>query len=261
MNETSLFLSLLSQLTTQMSTSNPPTTPPKSQSDGFWDSLSPEDQKKYTLVFLISIGTTLLVTGRTAGSALKRSQTSSSTLTPTPPPTIPTIPTLISQTSRSIKKPKFLSSTPPPPPTPSQSRPEPPSASFLHPNSLVLPPPRKRLLPFLVTSPSPSHSPSPSPSSYFLPNSTLTQTSTAYASELDRLDKLHEDGEPSTVRLAQESMLAEPGFNPAIYAAKALGIATAITFSAFGIAIWGTMKWLGVDDVCFSFHSSLGELV
>jgi len=56
-------------------------------------------------------------------------------------------------------------------------------------------------------------------------------------------------------------MLAEPGFNPAIYAAKALGIATAITFSAFGIAIWGTMKWLGVDDVCFSFHSSLGELV
>lgn len=46
-------------------------------------------------------------------------------------------------------------------------------------------------------------------------------------------------------------MLAEPGFNPAIYAAKALGIATAITFSVFGVAVWGTMKWLGVEDVSF----------
>jgi len=54
-------------------------------------------------------------------------------------------------------------------------------------------------------------------------------------------------------------MLAEPGFNPAIYAAKALGIATAITFSVFGVAVWGTMKWLGVEDVSLSLSSFLSS--
>lgn len=215
----------------------------RKEEDGFWASLSPADQKKYTLVFLVSLGTTLLVTGRSGGSLLKRAKKSEASA----PPRIASIPLKKPQPSVSPSAPTPSGSTPPKL-APTSSLLEAPPTSFLHPNSLSIPSSRsrKRLLPSFVNPP-PSSTSSRSPSSYFLPNTLLTSHSTAYAKELDRQDKLHEDG--TTPLEEQEPEPIEDGFNPAIYAAKALGIATAITFTGFGLGIWGIMKWLGVDDV------------
>ncbi|GAA6062973.1 hypothetical protein JCM10212_005732 [Sporobolomyces blumeae] len=242
-----------------MSTTSNAGPPPSKANDGFWASLSPEDQKKYTLVFLVSLGTTLLVTGRSGGSLLKRAKNSEASApgpavshtpqvessrrrAPPPPPRAPAVAPLAStKRTRSVRH--RTSDAPP--------LPEAPPASFLHPD-LLHPPssPRRRLLPSFVSTPRPaSVAERPSPSAYFLPNSTLTSHSTAYASELDRADKLHEEGDKPGPTEAELDELRKEGFNPAVFAMKALGIATALTFSAFGVGVYGVMRWFGVSDL------------
>ncbi|GAA5961159.1 hypothetical protein JCM3765_001248 [Sporobolomyces pararoseus] len=253
-----------------MSTNAPPTSNEvkSKDQDGFWASLSPADQKKYTLVFLVSLGTTLLVTGRSGGSLLKRAKKSEAS---TPSPTVP----LSKPTVKKPKKNKTQLDHPQPLSTrynpPSSSLQTPPT-SYLHPNSLsISQTPRnarsRRLLPSFLLPPSPSSSPSsslepPSPSSYFLPNTLLTTHSTAYAKELDRQDKLHEDGLTPEQELAERDRQVDDGFNPAVYAMKALGIATMITFTGFGLSIFGLMKWLGVknmDELSLALTHRLGD--
>ncbi|GAA5896863.1 hypothetical protein JCM8208_007110 [Rhodotorula glutinis] len=227
---------------------------------GLWESLTPEDQKKAATVFLVSVGVTLLVTGRSGGKLLKRAKAAESAA--------PAAPNAAARPA--APPPPPLARAPRPAPTPAPARPAPtsiepvqppvstklptpPPMSFLHPNSLAAPKPR-RFLPSFVSSASAASSSSsadaplsvltsrPSPSSYFLPNPALTAQSTAFAAQLDKLDKLHEDGEGPPPAI-------EDGFNPAVYAAKAFGIASAITLSVFGAGIWGVMKWLEVDDL------------
>ncbi|GAA6043471.1 hypothetical protein JCM8097_000727 [Rhodosporidiobolus ruineniae] len=227
--------------------------PPK-KAPGLFD-FTPEQQKKATLIFLVSLGTTLLVTGRSGGKLLKRAKASEGAAPPprTPPTPAPATRALPPQPPRPTPPPP----RPSPPPTTvkhdpvSLTLPQAPPASFLHPNSLTPPRPR-RLLPSFVASPSSSSSDEPSilssttrppPSAYFLPNPTLVSASTAYAKQLDRLDKLHEEGE------ADLPPPIEDGFNPAVYAMKALVIATALTVGTFGAGIYGLMKYLGADDL------------
>ncbi|GAA5843630.1 hypothetical protein JCM9279_000813 [Rhodotorula babjevae] len=224
---------------------------------GLWESLSPEDQKKAATVFLVSVGVTLLVTGRSGGKLLKRAKAAEGAApapaaaprpaAPPPPPRAPRP----APTPAHVRPAPTAAAEPVQPPV-STRLPTPPPMSFLHPNSLAAPKPR-RFLPSFVSSSSTTSSPGadtpfsilssrPSPSSYFLPNPALTAQSTAFAAQLDKLDKLHEDGEGPPPAI-------EDGFNPAVYAAKAFGIASAITFSVFGAGIWGVMKWLEVDDL------------
>lgn len=128
----------------------------------------------------------------------------------------------------------------------SSPQPIPLPTSFLHPDSLVPPKPVRLLRSFVA--PSPPDAPvsvlpsRPPASSYFLPNPQITSASKAFADEVDRLDKLHDDG------TAEKQELPE-GFNPALYAAKALGIATLITVGTFSAGVYGLMRWFGVDDV------------
>ncbi|GAA5916267.1 hypothetical protein JCM5296_002635 [Sporobolomyces johnsonii] len=214
---------------------------PKKAEQSFWDSVSPEDEKKYTAVFLVSLGTALLVTGRSGGSLLKRAKKAEAsapaplnavlTTTRAPPPAPPS------------RDPVVPSPAAPAPPT--TALPTPPPPSFLHPDSLTPPKPRRLLRLLVSPSPQPSAlSSRPAPSAYFLPNSHLASVSNAYATELDRLDKLHELGV-----VEEDKPVLEDGFNPAVFAAKAFAIATAITFSTFAVGIYGVMKWLGVSDM------------
>jgi len=223
---------------------------------GLWESLSPEDQKKAATVFLVSVGVTLLVTGRSGGKLLKRAKAAESvapapttaprSAAPLPPPPRAPRPAPTPAPAR----PAPTAAAEPVQPPVSTKLPSPPPMSFLHPNSLAAPKPRRFLPSFVSGTPTSSStdtplsvlSSRPSPSSYFLPNPALTAQSTAFAAQLDKLDKLHEDGEGPPPAI-------EDGFNPAVYAAKAFGIASAITLSVFGAGIWGVMKWLDVDDV------------
>ena len=243
--------------------------PVQKKPTGLWDSLSPSEQKKAVTVFLCSLGVTLLITGRSGGKLLKRAKaTEASSATadtvatssaarlksatrpprPPPPPPAPTTASTSASTSASA-----IPATAPTPP-----RPQAPPISFLHPNALTSPSPprpRRRLLPsfILPSSPSPSVLPlssrrrPPAPSSYFLPNPTIVARSTAFADELDKYDKLHEDGAPLPPPAAGE----DDGFNPAWFAFKALAIATALSVGTFAAGIYGVMRYLGVDDVSF----------
>ncbi|GAA5862914.1 hypothetical protein JCM8547_003619 [Rhodosporidiobolus lusitaniae] len=230
---------------------------PDKKAPGLFD-FTPEQQKKATLIFLVSLGTTLLITGRSGGKLLKRAKASEGSAAapagltrataqavPTtttaarpapPPPSLPRVPP--STAPETVKQPPISLKLPPAPPS-----------SFLHPNSLTPPKPRRLLQSFVASSPASSSpdgvsilSSRPAPSAYFLPNPTLLSQSTAYASQLDKLDKLHEEGE-------EQPQAPEDGFNPALYAMKALGIATAITFSSFGLGIYGLMRYFEAEDL------------
>ncbi|GAA6048590.1 hypothetical protein JCM3770_002044 [Rhodotorula araucariae] len=231
-----------------MSTKEPlaPTPAPKK---GLWESLDPEDQKKYATVFLVSVGVTLLVTGRSGGKLLKRAKaaepsapvpaTRSPRRSAPPPPAPAAAPAPAARATRPPPAPVVE----PAQPTVSTALPTPPPLSLLTPNSLSAPKPR-RLLPSFSSASAPVSviSARPAPSSYFLPNPTLTAQSTAFATRLDALDRLHEDGEGPPAPI-------EDGFNPALYAAKAFGIATAITVGTFAVGVYGVMRWLEVDDL------------
>lgn len=156
--------------------------------------------------------------------------------------------------TRSSPRPPLPTISPPPkvvqPPI-STALPRAPSLAFLHPNSLTPPKPRRLLPSFVSPSSAVSVLPSrPAPSAFFLPNPTLLSHSTAYAGELDTADKLHEEG------TLEAPPGIEDGFNPAVFAAKALGIATLLSFGTFGVGIFGLMKYFGVDDVRFFLSSS-----
>ncbi|BGP25121.1 hypothetical protein Rt10032_c09g4059 [Rhodotorula toruloides] len=216
---------------------------------GLWDSLTPQEQKKAITIFLCSLGITLLVTGRSSEKLLKKARAgevgsigdvqkaaqASKVAEATPNPILPRQPILSSRLQSALADAAALSSQPASPPS-----------SFLHPNSLV-PPKQPRLLRSFVA-PSPPDTPIsvlpslPPASSYFLPNPQITSASKAFADEVDRLDKLHEDG------TVEEQELPE-GFNPALYAAKALGIATLITMGTFSAGVYVLMRWFGVDDL------------
>lgn len=230
-----------------MATAAPPTEhdAPQASSKNPLKALSTLDpSKKYTLVFLMSVGATLLVTGRTGGGLLKKAKhatappqpaaASASTLTtPLPPPAAP-----------SIVPPKPVSRRPPPF-APALA----PLPLFADPHSLR--PPTKSLLRTWRT-PAPSSSRTGA-TAYFLPNATLLAGSNSFAEALDREDKLHKDGEPTK----DEEEIVDDGFNPAVFAAKAFGIATALTIGAFTLGIAGVMLWYGVDDVSFKFDHSV----
>lgn len=132
----------------------------------------------------------------------------------------------------------------------SSPQPVPLPSSVLHPDSLVPPKPTRLLRSFVA--PSPPDAPvsvlpsRPPASSYFLPNPQITSASKAFADEVERLDKLHENG-------TMEKQELPEGFNPALYAAKALGIATLITLGTFSAGVYGLMRWFGVDDVSRRF--------
>jgi hypothetical protein len=256
----------------RMATAAPSSSEPPAQKKpaGLWDSLSPSEQKKAITVFLCSLGVTLLITGRSGGKLLKRAKA-----TETSSATAETVATTSAARLRSAARPP----PPPPPPAPTAStsasasaipptaptpppRPQAPPISFLHPNALTPPShsrPRRRLLPSFIL---PSSSPSPSilppssrrsaaPSSYFLPNPTIIARSTAFADELDKYDKLHEDGVPLPPPTEDD------GFNPAWFAFKALAIATALSVGTFAAGIYGLMRYLGVDDVSARFNANL----
>lgn len=251
--------SLLQAQHRSMATAVPSSGPAAPAKKGLWDSLSPAEQKKAVTVFLCSLGVTLLVTGRSGGKLLKRTKAadvppsaapSAAPKAPAPPPPpapprpAPTVGTPAVQTVQESPAPKHASSR----------RPRPPPASFLHPDALTAPKPR-RLLPYFFSLPAASTDPisvlppssrPPAPSSYFLPNPTLVERSTAFADELDRADKLHEDGELPSEPAAEA---ADDGFNPAVYAMKALVIATCLSVGSFAAGIYGLMRYLGVDDV------------
>lgn len=199
-----------------------------------------DSSKKYTLVFLVSVGTTLLVTGASGGRLLKKAKkvtaepvASAASVQPVKRARInlkPTAP-VPAPTPTPIPIPRVspldlnVPSTPPPVPI------------FADPHSLA--PPRRSLLRSFKQ----DTAAGPKATAYFLPNATLLAESNAFAENLDTADKLHKDG------TLDQPDAPEDGFNPALYAFKAFAIATTITVSAFGLGIVGLMKYLGVNDV------------
>jgi len=190
--------------------------------------------KKYTLIFLVSVGTTLLLTGASGGRLLKRAK---ATTAPTPPST-PT-----PSASASARAPAPPSSAPAPRPVAAKL----PSTYFSPqpPQSFPSPKPPHLLKTFRLSPSSPSSlrpTSAGSPSDYFLPNATLLAHSNEFAEALDHADRLHKDG-------PEQPEAPDDGFNPAVFAAKAFAIATVLTVSTFAAGIGGLMYYLGADDV------------
>ncbi|BGP32586.1 hypothetical protein JCM10296v2_004367 [Rhodotorula toruloides] len=218
--------------------------PPRAPKKGLWDSLTPQEQKKAITIFLCSLGITLLVTGRSGGKMLKKAQAGEAG-------SVGQVQE-VAQAKKAVEAtstplpPRYRSRPPPAEEAASSPQPIPLPSSFLHPDSLVPPKPTRLLRSFVAPSPPdapvsvlPSRLPA---SSYFLPNPQITSASKAFADEVERLDKLHENG-------TMEKQELPEGFNPALYAAKALGIATLITLGTFSAGVYGLMQWFGVDDL------------
>ncbi|KAK4047237.1 hypothetical protein OIV83_005541 [Microbotryomycetes sp. JL201] len=226
---------------------------------------SMETSKKYTLVFLVSVGTTLLVTGASGGRLLKRAKRTeaSAPVASTSKLSIDTsksrnvVPAAEQGPPRSQsesllgrlgKRRRALDAATPPVPIPRRTGfeaplPTPPTPVFADPHALS---PRKSLL---RSWRSPTASPR-SPSAYFLPNTTIVNNSTAFAEALDKADKAHELGAEAMAREASAAHTdVDDDFNPAMYAFKAFAIATAITVSAFAVSIVALMKYLEVDSL------------
>lgn len=184
--------------------------------------------KKYTLIFLVSVGTTLLVTGASGGRLLKRAKSATA-----PPSAAP------SPSGASLRPSAPPPSAAPPRATPAFSTPPAP-----HPST-------KRAQHVLKSFRVPSTA-SPSvvqgrklgagPNDFFLPNAVILDHSNAFAEQLDREDRLHKDG-------PDQPDAPDDGFNPALFAAKAFAIATALTGTAFAAGIGGLMYYLGAEDV------------
>lgn len=83
-------------------------------------------------------------------------------------------------------------------------------------------------------------------------------------------DQLGSDGtvcddasEGNRERGESQSNIHDDNFNPALYAMKAFGIATLITTGAFGIAVWGLLRSVGLEwsEVCAVFRGWPSGLV
>ncbi|ORY84195.1 hypothetical protein BCR35DRAFT_313564 [Leucosporidium creatinivorum] len=193
-----------------------------------------DPSKKYTLIFLVSVGTTLLLTGASGGRLLKRAK--KVTAEPT------------SVAHQPAVKPKARTQEPLPiPRAPLSPFTSPALDSYaLSADPTSLQPRRQRSLlrSFRLIEQTTGQA-RPNQTAYFLPNSTLLSRSNAFAEALDKQDRLHKDGE-------EQPEAPDDGFNPAIYAAKAFGIATALTVGTFAAGVWGVMRWLEVDDSFFA---------
>lgn len=226
-----------------MSNSNPPNSTPDAPSDAPPTSSNPltllstlEPSKKYTLVFLVSVGATLLVTGASGGRLLKRAKKMSAepVVTPiSPSVATPVLPKIQLATARHHPSAKA-------------------SSSLLSSSSATTATSRQSLID-LATSFPPIQPPTRSllrqwskdkgsDLSFWLPNSSLTASSEAAAAKADAYDKAQEGDDV-------EREYVDDGFNPAIYAAKAFGIASLITVGTFAAGIFGVMKYFGVSDV------------
>ncbi|KAK4048285.1 hypothetical protein OIO90_005904 [Microbotryomycetes sp. JL221] len=232
---------------------------------------SMETSKKYTLVFLLSVGTTLLVTGASGSRLLKRakqteassSSSSSSSLASTSrlsPSTVnpASVPSMTTERRTRRQRNDAVAITPPLPIPKSimlqHKLPQPPTPVFADPLSIK---PKRRgsllqswkpqsSIPFESSSSS-----STTVTAYFLPNSTISNQSNEFAKALDESDKLHEHGIESIERQKQidnQPLVDEDDFNPAMYAMKAFVIATVITVSSFALGITGLMKFYEVQD-------------
>ncbi|SCV72290.1 BQ2448_4984 [Microbotryum intermedium] len=224
-----------------------------------------DPSKKYTLVFLVSVGTTLLVTGASGGRLLKRfkmtpstapaGSASSSATTSNAAPSTSTAPIAAAPRPAQVVKKGLLARVLKP--TPGTSTSTPLVASQIQP--LVIPPRQLFADPFSLPSSSSSSSSSSGrgrssilrswssnrndPTAYFLPNALISSQSSIFASNVDLEDRLHNDG------TLEEPSRGELGFNPAHDAFKALAIATAITLSLFSAGVYGLIKWYKVDDL------------
>ncbi|SCZ87981.1 BZ3500_MvSof-1268-A1-R1_Chr2-1g04107 [Microbotryum saponariae] len=219
-----------------------------------------DPSKKYTLVFLVSVGTTLLITGASGGRLLKKVK-----MPPTADPmaSARSSATASSAVASTSKAP--IAAAPPPAravkkgllarvlkPTPAASTSTPLSASQIEP--LVIPPRQLFADPLSFPSSSSSRgrfrilrswsSNRNDPTAYFLPNSFISSQSIIFSNNVDLEDRLHNDG-----GTLDEPFKGELGFNPALDAFKALAIATAITLSLFSAGIYGLLKWYKVDDL------------
>lgn len=191
--------------------------------------------KKYTLMFLMSVGATLLVTGASGGRLLKRARRAAAEPIPTPQPKpasiIPLVPT---------PRPSAPSAVPPPVSSSRQSLLD--LATSFPP---IVTPQRSLLRQWSKDK--------GSDLSFWIPNSTLAESSALAAQAADAYDKF-QSGDDQV-----EQNYVDDGFNPALYGAKAFGIATLITFSTFGAGIYAVMRYFGVSDVssCPSRNRSL----
>ena len=234
-----------------MSNSNPPNSTPEAPSDAPPTSSNPltllstlEPSKKYTLVFLVSVGATLLVTGASGGRLLKRAKKMSAepVVTPiSPSVATPVLPKIQLATARHPNSAKA-------------------SSSLLSSSSATTTTTSRQSLIDLATSFPPIQPPTRSllrqwskdkgsDLSFWLPNSSLTASSEAAAAKADAYDKAQEGDDV-------EREYVDDGFNPAIYAAKAFGIASLITVGTFAAGIFGVMKYFGVSDVRALLHST-----
>ncbi|KDE03696.1 hypothetical protein MVLG_05827 [Microbotryum lychnidis-dioicae p1A1 Lamole] len=219
-----------------------------------------DSSKKYTLVFLVSVGTTLLITGASGGRLLKKVK-----MPPTADPMASTRSSATASSAVASTSKAPIAAAPPPAravkkgwlarvlkPTPAASTSTPPlSASQIQP--LLIPPRQLFADPFSFPSSSSNRgrfrilrswsSNRNDPTAYFLPNSLISSQSTIFSDNVDLEDRLHNDG------TLDEPFKGELGFNPALDAFKALAIATAITLSLFSAGIYGLIKWYKVDDL------------
>lgn len=183
-----------------------------------------------TLIFLASVGTTLLVTGASGGRLLKRAKRVTATPTPAPTASAPLHAAPLQSASAIPPAPV--------PALPSLGRSKPLLKSWRH----------------LSASPDSSKS-----ASYFLPNATLLSESNLLAAQIDAEDRLHKDGASKEEEDAVE--FVDDGFNPAVFAAKAFAIASVITLTSFGLAIGGVMAYLGVKDVSRHLRARFADAI
>lgn len=215
-----------------------------------------DPSKKYTLVFLMSVGTTLLVTGFSGGRLLKRAKTMTAE-----PVAVSSISTLTPSSARPAANSSILSSAPS---TSSSSlsplrlrNPIASTSTLPHTSSLSSRRASPALMNLAASFPSaePQHrsllqqwsKEKGSDLSYWLSNTSLASDSAAAVAASEAYDKQGVGYEDKTE--GEEEPYVDDGFNPAVFAAKAFAIASVLTVGTFGIAIAAVMKWYEVSDV------------
>jgi hypothetical protein len=217
-----------------MSSAQDGTTPAAPAPVGPFETLSAMDpSRKYSLIFLMSVGTTLLLTGASGKRLLGRAQKATAPPSATPSPSSPgpsTVPRPSASTSTTRPR--------PPPPSPLSQTPR-ESSSQLQKWRYTVP---------LANSLDPDPLPQALKKNYdyFLPNATILARSSAFAERLDVEDRLHKDGPEE---FGNEGSQVDDGFNPALFAGKAFAIASAITFTTFAVGVASVMAYFGVTSV------------
>lgn len=207
-----------------------------------------DSSKKYTVLFLVSAATTLLITGKSGKSLMQRAKRMAAE-----PASTSAVPRGHSEQRTGILA--SLELLPPPGVAgPAALAPLPNLIPFSRPAR------RRRISPALADLAS-SFPPlaqqhrsllkqwsqdKGTDLSFWLPNTTLTADSIAAAHD-DELSDLPGAGQFLPPEGAAPYI--DDGVNPAVFAAKAFLYATALTLSAFGLGVWGVMRWYHVSDV------------